>query len=116
MKIKVPRSIALLATENPTEDDTAMSMHYCAPAIHPEKKEVITNYKKFIKDPIMREVWEKVFGKEFGNLAQDDNLTGEKGTNSIFVMMVDEINNILNDRMVTYTRIVVDYRPHKKRP
>ena len=62
---KVPGSIALPATENSTEDDTAMSMHYCAPAIHPETKEVITSYKKLIKDTIMRDVWETAFGKEF---------------------------------------------------
>ena len=31
-------------------------------------------------------------------------------------MMADEINNILNDRTVTYTRIVVDYRPQKSDP
>jgi hypothetical protein len=34
----------------------------------------------------MREVWTTAFGKEFGNLAQGDDKTGEKGVNSIFVM------------------------------
>ena len=31
-------------------------------------------------------------------------------------MMVDEINNIPNDRTVTYARIVVDYRSQKIDP
>ena len=31
-------------------------------------------------------------------------------------MMVDEINNIQNDRTVTYARIVVNYRPQKSNP
>jgi hypothetical protein len=31
-------------------------------------------------------------------------------------MTPNEIKNIPHDRTVTYTRIVVDYRPHKKDP
>ena len=55
-------------------------------------------------------------GKEFGNMAQGDKKTGTKGTNSIFVLTHGEIANIPRDRVVTYARLVVDYRPQKEDP
>jgi hypothetical protein len=64
----------------------------------------------------MRDVWTTAFGKEFGNLAQGDDKTGEKGTNSIFVMSHNDIANIPKGRTVTYGRIVIDYRPQKADP
>ena len=36
--------------------------------------------------PEMNEIWTTAFGKEFGNLAQGDLKTNEKGTNTLFVM------------------------------
>ena len=56
-------------------------------------------------------IWEGI-----GGLAQGDNKTGEKGTNSIFVLNHEAIANIPKDRVVTYARIVVDFRPQKKDP
>ena len=56
------------------------------------------------------------FGKEFGNLAQGDQLTGTEGTDSVFVMSHQDIETIPSDRVVTYARIVVDFRPQKKDP
>ena len=47
-------------------------------------------------------------------MAQGDEMTGEKGTNSIFVMSQDEIRSISKDRVVTYASIVVDHRPQKR--
>ena len=64
----------------------------------------------------MKYLWETAFGKEFGNLAQGDNGTGEKGTNSICVMTPEEIRNIPNDRAVTCARVVINYRPQKDDP
>lgn len=61
-------------------------------------------------------MWTRAFGKEFGNLAQGDDYTGEKGTNAIFVLNHEQIRNIPNDRVVTYARVVVDYRPQKEDP
>ena len=55
-------------------------------------------------------------GKEFGNMAQGDKKTGTKGTNSIFVMTHEQIKNIPRNRVVTYARLVVDYRPQKEDP
>ena len=56
------------------------------------------------------------FGKEFGNLAQGDDLTGTEGTDSVFVMSHQDIKTIPLDRVVTYARIVVKFRPQKKDP
>lgn len=56
------------------------------------------------------------FGKEFGRMAQGETEIGTKGTHFIFVMSHDKIANISEDCIVTYTRIVVDYRPQKKDP
>ena len=53
---------------------------------------------------------------EFGNLAQGDDKTGGKGTNSIFVMSHNDIANIPKGRTVTYGRIVIDYRTQKADP
>ena len=90
--------------------------NFCTPVIHPTTGETITQYKKLIKDPVTKEIWETAFSKEFGRMAQGDNKTKCEGTNSIFVMSHDEIKQIPKDRVVTYARIVVDFRPQKKDP
>ena len=41
------------------------------------------------------------FGKEFGGMARGNNKTGQKVTNSIFVMSHIEIALIPSDRVVT---------------
>ena len=90
--------------------------HFCAPVAHPMTGETISKHRKLMRDAVLGEMWATAFGKEFGNLAQGDDRTGEKGTNAIFVMTPDEILRIPKDRVVTYGRIVVDYRPQKKDP
>ncbi len=49
-------------------------------------------------------------------MAQGDNKTGKKGTNSIFVMTHNNILLIPADQMVTYARVVSDFRPQKADP
>ena len=83
---------------------------------HPITGEAITKYKKQISIPEFTDVWTTAFGKEFGNRAQGDNKTGEKGTNTLFVMTHEQINNIPKDQTVTYGRIVIDYQPQKSNP
>ena len=90
--------------------------HYCAPVIHPTTGKIISKYRELANDPETREVWVRAFGKEFGGLAQGDNLTGEKGTDAIFVMNHDDIRNIPAGKKITYGRIVVDYRSQKDDP
>ena len=43
-------------------------------------------------------------------------MTGEKGTNTIFVLSHDKIKQIPKDHTVTYGRIVVNFRPQKPDP
>ena len=52
--------------------------------------------------------------KELGRLSQGYKNT--PGTNTIRFLSLDEIDNIPKDRVVTYTRIVVDFRPQKDDP
>eukprot|EP00804_Cyclotella_cryptica_P001099 CCRYP_008385-RA/>CCRYP_008385-RA protein AED:0.18 eAED:0.13 QI:0/0/0/1/0.4/0.16/6/0/1406 len=85
--------------------------HMCAGVVHPTTGETITSYKKLIACPLLRDVWTTAFGKEFGNLAQGDRKTGEKGTNTMFVMRHAQIRDIPRDRTITYGRVMVDYIP-----
>jgi hypothetical protein len=62
------------------------------------------------------EVWQTAFGKDFGGMAQGDNKTGQKGTNSIFVMTYDEIQALPKNQTVTYASVVVDFFPQKADP
>ena len=90
--------------------------HMCAGVVHPTTGETINSYKKLIACPLLRDVWTTAFGKEFGNLAQGDRKTGEKGTNTMFVMTHSQVRDIPRYRTITYGRIVVDYRPQKDDP
>ena len=50
-------------------------------------------------------------------MAQGDNKTGQKGTNSIFVMTRDKIKRIPKNQTVTYYAcIIVDFQPQKADP
>ena len=84
--------------------------------VHPTTGETISSYKRLMHDPVTAETWQTAFGKDFGGMAQGDRKTGQKGTNSIFVMTHDEIKLIPKDRTVTYARVVVDFRPQKADP
>jgi len=52
-----------------------------------------------------------IFGKEFGNLAQGDDLTKMEGINLVFVMSHNEMKCIPSDRVITYALIVVNFPP-----
>ncbi len=67
-------------------------------------------------DPATMEIWQIAFGKDFGSMAQGDNKTGQKGTNSIFVMTHGKILLIPADQTVMYARVVVDFFPQKADP
>jgi hypothetical protein len=60
-------------------------------------------------DPATAETWQMAFGNDFGGMAQGDKKTGQKGTNSIFVMTYDKIRKIPQNQMVTYAQVVVDF-------
>ena len=68
-------------------------------------------------DPATAEVWQTAFGKDFGGMAQGNDKTGQKGTNSIFVMTHTKIKQAYADKVnFTYAKIVVDFRPQKEDP
>ena len=48
--------------------------------------------------------------------AHGDEKTGTPGMDAIRVMNLEQIKNIPSDRVVTYARVVVDFRPQKKDP
>ena len=52
--------------------------------------------------------------KELGRLTQGYKDT--TGTDTMFFLTHKEIKNIPKDRVATYARIVVDYRPQKADP
>ncbi len=86
------------------------------PMVHPTTGKTISSYKRLMHDPDTLEVWQTAFGKDFRGMAQGDNKTGQKGTNSIFVMTHDEIQALPKNQIVTYAHVVVDFCPQKADP
>ena len=66
---------------------------YCAAVIHPISGETITKSKKLAADPATQAVWTTAFGKEWGNLTQEDNKTRTKGMDSLIILNHEEIRN-----------------------
>jgi len=63
-----------------------------------------------MNDPETAEVWQAASGKDFGRMAQGDNKTVKKGTNSVFVMTHREIDTAkAAGHAWTYARIVANY-------
>jgi hypothetical protein len=70
-----------------------------------------------MNDPETAEVWQTAFGKKIGGMAQGEDKTGQKGTNSVFVMTHKEIDiGKAAGHKWTYMRIVFDYQPQKENP
>ncbi len=91
--------------------------HFAAPMIHLTTGEIISSHKRLMNNPATTEVWQMAFGKDFGAMAQGDRKTGQKGTNSVFMMTHKEIDiAIAAGHKWTYARIVVDHRPQKEDP
>jgi len=71
----------------PKEDATATNLeHLAMPMVHPTTGKTISSYKKMMNDPATMEIWQTACGKDFGGMAQGDNRTGQKCTNTIFAM------------------------------
>jgi hypothetical protein len=89
--------------------------HFAAPMIHPTTEEIISSYKCLMNDPATAKVWQTAFGKDFGGMVQGDRKTGQKGTNSVFVIKHKEIDIAMAaGHKWTYARIVVDHQPQKE--
>jgi hypothetical protein len=52
--------------------------------------------QKLMRDPANAEIWQTMFGKDFGCMAQGDNKMGQKGTNAMFVMTLSGKQNHLD--------------------
>ncbi len=80
--------------------------------VHPVTGRTITSYKKLMHKPTAAEIWQTTFGKDFGGMAQGCNKTGQKGTNTVFAMMHDEIRYALAaNNNFNYANPVVNYHP-----
>ncbi len=85
--------------------------------VHPNTGEAITSYKQLMNDPETAEIWQTVFGKDFGGMAQGGDKPGQAGTNSVFGMTHAEIDIAMKaGHKWTYARVVVNYRPQKEDP
>ncbi|KAL7462119.1 hypothetical protein ACHAXS_005382 [Conticribra weissflogii] len=96
--------------------DTQIYEHMAAPVVHPTTGKTIRDNRKFAKDPKLKKIWTRASGKELGNLAQGDKLTNTLGTDTVFFMNHNEIQQIPKDHTVTHSQIVVDFRPQKDDP
>ncbi len=108
----IPRSLAKHANKYAPVIDIGK---YCCSVIHPVTKETIMQYRKLMKEPLLKNLWTKAMSKELHRLVQGwPGIT--KGTNTIFYLSHAEILSIPKDRTVTYGRIVIDHRPQKEDP
>jgi hypothetical protein len=85
----------------------------CNGIAHTITKDMISKYTKLMEDPALKGLWVPAMSKELHCLAQGKE--GVKvGTNTIFYLTHDETRCIPKDRIVTYTRIVINHRPQKE--
>jgi hypothetical protein len=70
--------------------------------VHPTTGKSISSYKHLMHNPARSEMWKTAFGKDFGGMAQGNNKTGQKGTNSIFAMTHDEVKRISKNQTVMW--------------
>jgi hypothetical protein len=66
-------------------------------------------YSALMKDPHLQPLWTRCFGNECGRLFQ--GIYDIPGTDTCLFIGLE---NIPNDRKITYGKIVCDYKPHKK--
>jgi hypothetical protein len=85
--------------------------------VHPTMGETVSSYKRLMNDQDTAEIWQTAFGKDFGGMAQGDDKTGQKETNSVFAMTQKEIDIArATCHKWTYVQIVVEYQPQKEDP
>jgi hypothetical protein len=63
--------------------------------VHPITGETISSYKRLMRDQATTKLWQMAFGWDFSGMAQGDNKTGQDGTNAMFDMRINEINQVL---------------------
>jgi hypothetical protein len=76
----IPRSLAKHANKYALVIDIE---EYCCGVVHPITKETITQYRKLMNEPLLKDLWTKAMSKELNQLGQGcPGIT--KGTNTIF--------------------------------
>ncbi len=91
--------------------------HFTSSMVHPVTGEMIASNKKMMHDTATAEIWQPMFGKDFGNTAQGDIKMGQKGTNAMFAIMHDKIKHVLwQGKKFNYKNPVVNHRPQKEDP
>jgi hypothetical protein len=75
-----------------SNDTVQIFAHFASPMVHPTTGETISSYKRLMNDPETAKVWQTAFGKDFSEMAQEEDKMGQKGTNSVFVMTLNEID------------------------
>ena len=105
--------MARMQHNNKAKEQSSIS-HVCNGVVNPTTGETITKYKTLINDPATRSTWLSAMFTELGRLSQGWENT--KGTNTVTFMDTRDITTIPKNRIITYTRIVVDYRLHKEDP
>jgi hypothetical protein len=76
--------------------------------IHPVTEKEM-EYSALMKDPCLQQLWMQGFGNECGRFFQ--GIRDIPGTDTCFFI---KLTNIPKDREITYSKIVCDYKPHKK--
>ena len=109
----MPRYFITSIPSNMIRNYDVNNEHLCNGVVHPDTGKTITQYNKLNKKPTMMKIWTTAFGKKYGRMSQGDKKNGTKGNNSIFSMSHDSIDNIPEDWIVTYSRIVVNFWPQK---
>jgi hypothetical protein len=74
------------------------------PMLHLTTGETISSYKKLMHDPATSKFWQTAFGKDFGGMVQGDNKTGQKRSNSIFVMTQAQIP-LISKNQASHTHV-----------
>jgi hypothetical protein len=82
--------------------------HFANAVVHPVTGNQM-EYMAIMKDPYLQPLWKRGFGNEAGRLFQ--GIRDIPGTYTCFFV---ELTNISKDRKITYSKIVCDYKPHKK--
>jgi hypothetical protein len=82
--------------------------HQANTVVHPVTGKEM-EYSVLMKDPRLQPLWTRGFCNECECLFQ--GIRDIPGTDTCFFI---ELKNIPNDRKITYSKIVCDYKPHKK--
>jgi hypothetical protein len=82
--------------------------HQANAVVHPITGKEMENMA-LMKDPHLQPLWKRGFGIEVGRLFQ--GIRDIPGTDTCFFI---KLTNVPKDRHITYSKIVFDYKPHKK--